>query len=257
MSLRLFTQCVDQIAEMGIPNISLSPINGEPLVDPGFFCILAYLNRYSFQVTSITNAIMLEKCNDEELELLLSSLKQLRISMAPNPRAYRTMYRVDKFSSVVKGLSRLQRKGGESACDVVVNIRLHTEDSSLSPELQDILDDDFFSVVKQDYPYKNWGGSISELPSFLPFDNNGRAKDTRKPCILAARPSILSNGKVSCCTCADYDGKIVLGDTRHESLAYIIYSQKRRRFLQSFIKGTPPSPCDICSFYAPHPTDNN
>lgn len=160
MPFELFAQSVDQIAEMGIPNISFSPINGEPLVDPGFFEKLAYLTRYSFQVTSISNAILLHRCDAKKIVALLLSLKQLRISMAPNSPAYREMYRVDQFNHVLDGLKLLQQYKGEGACDVVVNIRWHTEKPMLDPELRAILEDDFFTVSKQDYSYKNWGAPL-------------------------------------------------------------------------------------------------
>ena len=95
--------------------------------------------------------------------------------------------------------------------------------------------------------YKEEWGKLVDRVQLIPRLTSG---EHRRKCRELWRGTliVLSDGRVTVC-CADYDGKLIVGDTRKESLRDIYNGAKMRALRKSHASGKFPGICKTCDEY--------
>ena len=110
MSMPLFERIVQEYAAMGGGPVSLTPVVGDALLDPHLLKRLRILEACPEfrQVSLTTNAIALERYPDEDVCRLLEAIDRIQVSIGGlDVATYETMYGVNRFPQVQRGLERL------------------------------------------------------------------------------------------------------------------------------------------------------
>ncbi len=106
MAPELFEKAVSQYAEMGGRAVNLTPIVGEPLLDPHLMERIRAAKSYKLSVSLITNGLLLNRLDLERL--VTEGLDSIAISCAPfEEEAHRRIYRTDQYHCLLEGIKRL------------------------------------------------------------------------------------------------------------------------------------------------------
>lgn len=240
MSMGLFKKIVDDAKEVGSSTITLQ-VYSEPLLDPFLVDRIRYIKKSGMKAGFFTNATLLNEKMSEEI--LSSGLDFIKFSVdAGNKRDYEKI-----------------RVGGdwEKVKNNIISFYKKREDMNLEGPRISIF------MIKQKSNEKNikshadfWKKWSDEI-NISTIDN--RAEDVISksflkkynkpyPCFELMHPTILSNGKFALC-CLDYDGKVVLGDLKKQSLKDILTSDEFKRILKLHMsfKGDEIEMCRKCT----------
>ncbi len=256
MSEDLFERVVEQLSNTGCEQLALIPMLGDPLMDP---LLVERVHRLA-SLTSIdyirtnTNLIFLDRFNDDEINILLSSIKQFIVSIAPNREDYHKLFGVDCFEKIIESLQRIARiRNNMEAINQLVFagrslfLEPYVDDrlSSLAEELSESRN------IRWTTNYKNWGGEIVKLPGDAVVNNNNFKDYPATPCLYSLCPHIWTDGRVSLCACSGFSEELVIGDLTENSLKEILHSSIRVELISSFLNHAAPELCSECSFYTP------
>ncbi len=233
MDAALYRKVVDDCAALGIRHVRLHNY-GEPFVDRDLTEKVAYAKQRGIaEVGVISNGSLI----DEQVArgVIEAGLDAINISVDASGREVFERTRVGlKYDTVIANIERLVRIRGELG-------RTHPK-LILSFVRQDNSDEerafiDHWRAVADKIhitDLHNWAGTLN------------RESDIRYPCYRQWLTfTVLWDGRVSLC-CADFDGRVILGDMRTASIREIwesdAYRQVRREHLES---GGPPI-CRAC-----------
>lgn len=257
MSMPLFEKVVQDYAEMGGGVVSLTPIVGDPLLDPQLLDRIRILKAHPAikQISFTTNGIALDRYSDEDVRSLLASLYCIQVSIGGLDAAtYETMYGVDCFARVNQAMERLVELGTTVPQAAHLTFAFRTSDwkfvSRFKKQLAGYRRRGVF--VSHMWTYANYGGLVGN-------DGNNNLTvldshiDKHRTCIY---PSIHSavcwDGTATACSCTDLEcTQIRIGNAGEEPLSSILSGNKRTGILDSFCKGTPAAVCRECSAYRP------
>lgn len=262
MSLAVFKKAVDEWAALGGQNLDLTPVVGDPLVDPGLLEKVDYaVNRAGLKnVYLTTNAILINK-NDNYKKLIDLGIAAVFIStQGADKAAYEKIYGVKHYDEAMSGIHNLlayNRSKGEPA-RVVIRFRNHEKPSEIirSKDFQEKLKPYFSEKVRVNYTvdFDNWGGTIK------PEDMSG-AMRLRKlppmlnvPCINLFNFAVRHDGRVRLCGCrltANDNDDLVVGNIKEKSLVEISKSDETWEKIKGFYSGQRPKTCVECTFYQP------
>jgi MoaA/NifB/PqqE/SkfB family radical SAM enzyme len=256
MSLPMFQKIVDDYVQMGGGPVSLTPFEGEPLLDPLLKERLAILKKRpeTQQVVITTNGLALEKYSDQEIHRLLENVFLIRFSIGGLDSAtYQTMFNVDGFSRVMNGIDRLLQIRGNVSDPASLCFAFRTNDPDFETRFKPELD-----------AYREQGIGISHIHVYT--NNCGSLQNdatkglvvARSPvkkhrtCIYPCMSMVISwDGIVTAC-CEDSEDKdLQIGCVHKESLAEIWAGRKRSEFLASFARRELFPVCRECSGYQP------
>jgi len=258
MSLPMFEQIVNEYASMGGGPVSLTPLVGDALLDPHLLERLKILDACPQvrQVTMTTNAIAFERFSDDEICQILKVMDCIQVSVGGlDPETYKSLFGVDRYEQVRKGMDRLLTIRNEVASPVNINFAFRTDDWKF--ELR---------YWRQLHNYRKRGAYISHIWTYANYSGLIQKKNTKqkleviesgtkKPqtCIYpAVHMAIGWDGKITACGCVDFEGKALnIGQIGEESLKQVWFGKKRRAILDSFSEGKLAKICFDCSAYKP------
>ncbi len=256
LPLNLFERAVDQFIALGGQAISLTPVVGDPLVDPLLFERLELLTSRPAirQLSFSTNGLALDRHSDAELQRLLRQLHLLQISAGGlEPASYYRQFGVDGHAAVFAGLERLLRLRPRIArpAQLLLALRLeHPDALRVHGKRLRLLRQRGVNLTAL-HQFHDFGGRISAqaLQGLVSI----RVSDPRPvaPCAaLRVQLTVTASGRVGACNCVDVDAeKLPLGDLHRDSLEEIWHGRRRAELLEGFGAGRPPEVCCGCSSY--------
>jgi radical SAM protein with 4Fe4S-binding SPASM domain len=256
MSMQMFQKVVEDYVQMGGGPVSLTPIDGEPFMDPHLIERVRILKKYTEtqQIVVTTNGIALDKYSDQEIRCLLGDLYLIKISIGGlDEETYKSMFSVDCFSQVMNGVDRLIKIREEVSNPAYISLAFRTNDPNFETRFKTKLDE-----------YREKTIDISHMHIFtnncgaLKNDNQervvvGRTSDKKRlTCVYPCMSMVVCwDGVVTACCEDAEDDDLRIGHVENESLAEIWAGEKRRVILDSFAKQKLITACRKCSAYQP------
>jgi radical SAM protein with 4Fe4S-binding SPASM domain len=262
MPFDTFKKLVDEWSAINGQNLDLTPVVGDPLVDPGLLDKVDYAINHARikNVMLTTNAILLNR-NDAYKRLIDLGIAAVFIStQGASKEAYEKVYGVNHYDEAMSGIRNLleyNRAKGEPA-RIVIRFRNAEKPSQI------IGSKDFIEHIKPylservrinfTVDFDNWGGTI------LPGDMQGTMR-LRKlpqkinvPCAGLFGFAVRHDGNVRLCGCrltrSDLDDMVV-GNIREKSLQEISKSDQTWNIIKGFYEGKRPETCHGCTLYQP------
>lgn len=255
MPMPKFRAVVDQYIDMGGRFVSLTPIVGDPFVDPHLFERLDYLKSRSeiSGVQFFTNAILMRPAAIERL-LSYGELLTIRVSLGGvDPSTYRQLMGVDAFDGVWTNLGAFISRRGEVQSPPMLEVHMRCPRSAMRgpnwDTLKEFEEHGFLKIVLLD-EYDSWTGTIS--PATLQrvglTPKPERVKDG--PCeLLFMRPVVLADGRVNACGCRDVEARLIIGDLGQQLLKDIWNGDALDSLIDAHARGDYPDVCRRCTYY--------
>jgi MoaA/NifB/PqqE/SkfB family radical SAM enzyme len=261
MSMEVFKKAVDEWVIRGGENVDLTPVVGDPLIDPGLFQKIEYAAQAKVKkVFLTTNAILLNR-NEAYKRLVDLKVAGIFISTQGATReAYEKVYGVKQYDEVMSGLRNLLSYNREKGEPVAVGIRFRNSEKPSeilkSKDFQENIKPFLSAQVRINFTvdFDNWGGTI------LPTDMKGVMKLRRLPpplnvpCRSLFGFTVRHDGKVRLCGCRltrNDNDDLVVGNVKENSLVDITLSETTWRKIEGFYRGERPETCRECTFYVP------
>ena len=257
MSPPLFEKVVRDYAAIGGGPVSLTPLVGEALLDKHLMERLKFLNDNSSisSVSVTTNAVMAHRFDDEYLRSILSLINRVKISVYGLDREeYATMTKKDEYELFRKNVVRILSMA--KAGSVVFGIR-YLKDRSVADIQAWCAELERESGAKVEIAsmtntFANWSHFDTSKP--LPLQGRWKSvpENTKQCGIPLLSVQILSDGRVSFCACANFDGApdLMIGDLNNNSLSEILESEEVAA-LWNWERCGVPEFCKTCSFHTP------
>jgi MoaA/NifB/PqqE/SkfB family radical SAM enzyme len=262
MSFEVFKKAVDEWAALGGQSLDLTPVVGDPLVDPGILQKVDYaVNKGHLKdVYLTTNAILINK-NDTYKKLIDLGIAAVFIStQGANKAVYEKIYGVNHYDEAMSGIRNLMeynRSKGEPA-RIVVRFRNHEKPSQIirSPDFKKNIQPYLSERVRVNYTvdFDNWGGTIK------PEDMSGNMR-LRKlppllnvPCVNLFNFAVRHDGRVRLCGCrlqTNDNDDLVVGNIKDRTLGEISKGDEAWGIIKGFYEGKRPHTCLECTFYQP------
>jgi len=223
MPMSVFKKIVDEAKELGCATVTLQ-VYSEPLLDPFLIYRIKYIKSKGMRAGFFTNATLLNE--KMALKILKSGLDFIKFSVdAGNKEDYEKIRVGGNWDKVKNNIISFYKKRDE--------LKLKKPKISIF-------------IIKQRSNEKNikshkefWRDWSDEI-NISTVDN--RAEDSISksflkkysrpyPCFTPKHLTVLSNGKVVMC-CLDYEGKMVLGDLKSQSLKEIMNSENFKKILE-------------------------
>ncbi|WP_338662195.1 radical SAM/SPASM domain-containing protein [Pararoseomonas sp. SCSIO 73927] len=259
MPMDLFARVVDGYTEIGGGPVGLTPMVGEILLDKLLLERLKMLRAAPAvtAVSAISNASMAHLYTDAELAEILSHFDRLAISIyGLDAEEFRLMARKDGYDRFRAGLVRILAIMGPER--VTLGARQLRRRPAAEVEewgaavARDAGVDPAAVTVHTTSTYANWGVFDTGKP--LPMDAEWLPvrQNTAQCALPLISLQILSDGTVSFCGCANFDGtsELNLGNVRDISLRDLLGSERVRR-LWNWDEFGIPDFCKSCSFHMP------
>ena len=256
MSDQVFQKAIDDYLAIGGGTVGLTPIVGDPLIDPQFLKRVRYLRSLPAidRIFCTTNAILLDKFGIEEV--LTSGLTSITISTSGFDEAsYKRIYRSSSYQRMKRNVEQLFERNAALGNPVTLWIGLRTD----RPLNEVMKDPDFQEILKHKpsidftWSYTSAGGRITR--EMLPAGMRLRtAPGKTRPCTyLLDGPIVLTNGDVLGCSCVaamDAVPDLYLGNILKDSLLAIHQGAQMRGLLEQFSpQGRLNSTCAKCEQY--------
>ena len=262
MTFDIFKKAVDEWAAIGGDRLDLTPVVGDPLVDPGLLDKVDYAVNHARikNVVLTTNAILLNR-NDTYKRLIDLGIGNIYIStQGASQEAYEKVYGVKHYPEVISGIRNLleyNRKKGEPT-GIVIRFRNAEKPSQIvcAKDFIEHIKPFLSSKVRINFTvdFDNWGGTI------MPADMSGFMK-LRKlppalnlPCQSLFSFVVRHDGNVRLCGCrlvrSDLDD-LVVGNILNKSLTEISQSPQAWEIIKGFYSGQRPETCHACTLYRP------
>jgi pyruvate-formate lyase-activating enzyme len=235
MSMENFKKILDEASKLGYKKLSLNLYN-EPFLDKNIFEKIVYAKSKDFFVMLYSNGTTLNETIRKDI--LKSNLDLIRFSFdGATKETYEKIRRGSNFKRVKENINLLLSERKRSTPRIEIYLVLI--DSVNKKEIKEFK--------------KMW--KHADATSIYPVDSRYNAKLVNKdftklkpyPCFNPRDLTIMSSGKVALC-CDDYDGKIILGDTKTQSLKEILESKKVKDIFESHVNRNCKLPaCVNCS----------
>lgn len=262
MSLEVFKKAVDEWAALGGQSLDLTPVVGDPLVDPGILDKVDYaVNRAGLKdVYLTTNAILINR-NETYKKLIDLGIAAVYIStQGASKEVYEKIYGVkhyDEAMSGVRNLMEYNRSKNEPA-RIVVRFRNHEKPSTIirSPDFKKYIQPYLSERVRVNFTvdFDNWGGTIKEqdMTGFMRLRKLPPMLNV--PCKNLFNYAVRHDGKVRLCGCrlttTDNDD-LVVGNVRDKTLLELSQGDEAWNIIKGFYEGKRPTTCVECTFYQP------
>ena len=248
MDFELFKKIIDETSQHKLRRLILH-IMGEPLLHPKIFEMVAYIKKKNPNqpVEFSTNASLLTRENSKKL--IESGLDIINLSIdAISKKTYEKIRIGLDYETTMKNIySFLELLGQSKSKKLLAKIQLIKLPENESEW------DQFKEKWQKFAAGKNYIDLyIKEMGDWGGYLKKGKRKNrgcSLKVCCGAPFDSldIFWNGDISFC-CLDYDGQLVVGDVKEQSLQEIWHGAKinqiRKRFIKNNYKGMPL--CSTC-----------
>lgn len=262
MTETMFNKIIDDYNFMGGGNLGITPVVGDPLIDPLILSRIHYARQFQNikTISTITNCINLHEVGIKNL--LTSGLNSITISTSGfNLELHEKIYRSKKAERMKENLINLLTMNMELGNPCEIKIGLRTCQS-----LKEIMsDNEFREIVKLsneldiNYYFEDWSGAIksSDLLEGMKIRPLSLLILRRKsPCwMLYGELAVLSDGTVAMCGCHELEGDsdLVLGNIMDASLADLYRSKQAKKIRNNWLEGREiPDVCLKCRNYNPY-----
>jgi MoaA/NifB/PqqE/SkfB family radical SAM enzyme len=233
MDADLYRKVVDDCVALGIRHVRLHNY-GEPFVDRHLTDKVAYAKQRGIaEVGVISNGSLI----DEQVArgVIEAGLDAINISVDASGRDVFERTRVGlKYDQVIANIERLVRIRGElGRTHPKLILSFVRQDNS---EEERAFIDHWRTVADKIHitDLHNWAGTLNT------------ESDVRYPCYRQWLTfTVLWDGRVSLC-CADFDGRVVLGDVRASSIREIWEGDAYRRVRREHLESGGPAICRAC-----------
>ena len=262
MSFDVFKKAVDEWAAIGGQSLDLTPVVGDPLVDPNILKKVDYaVNQAGLKdVYLTTNAILINK-NETYKKLIDLGIAAVFIStQGASKDVYEKIYGVKHYEEAMSGVRNLMeynKSRGEPA-RIVVRFRNHEKPSQIirSPDFKKNIQPYLSERVRVNYTvdFDNWGGTIK------PADMTGNMRlrvlppMLNVPCKNLFNFAVRHDGRVRLCGCrltTNDNDDLVVGNIKDKTLKQISESDEAWNIIKGFYEGKRPHTCLECTFYQP------
>ena len=234
MDMALYRKIVDECAELGIRHVRMHNY-GEAFVDKRLPEKIHYAKQRGIaEVGVITNGSLLGP--DVAKAVIEAGLDAINISLdAAGKETFestRLGLKYDKVMSNLEGFLRIRQELGRRRPKLILSFVRQGD----SAEEQSFIDR--WSAVADKVhitELHNWAGTLDQKT------------DVHFPCYRQWLTfTVLWDGRVSLC-CADFDGTVVLGDLRTETIEQIWHSEIYRRTRREHLTAGGPEICRSCN----------
>ncbi len=262
MSNEVFRKAVDEWAAMGGQSLDLTPVVGDPLVDPGILEKVDYAVNHAGlkDVYLTTNAILINR-NETYKKLIDLGIAGVFIStQGASKEAYEKIYGVKHYDEAMSGIRNLMEynRSKNEPARIVVRFRNHEKPSAIirSPDFKKNIQPFLSERVRVNFTvdFDNWGGTIK------PQDMSGSMRLRRLPPMLNVPCKNLFNfavrhdGRVRLCGCrltTNDNDDLVVGNVREKTLVELSQSDEAWKIINGFYEGKRPTTCVECTLYQP------
>ena len=258
----MFNKIIDDYNSMGGGNLGITPVVGDPLIDPLIISRIHYARQFPNikTISTFTNCINLHEVGIKDL--LTSGLNSISVSTSGfDLELHDKIYRSKKAERMKRNLIDLLTINRElgSPCEIKIGLRT-------CQSLKEVMSDkEFREIVKLsdevdiNYYFEDWSGAIrsSDLLKGMKIRPLRLLILRRKaPCwMLYGELAVLSDGTVAMCGCHELEGDsdLVLGNIMDSSLADLYRSGKAKMIRQNWLNGSKiPDICRSCLNYNPY-----
>ncbi|MBF0510815.1 MAG: radical SAM protein [Candidatus Omnitrophica bacterium] len=256
LALEIFEKVIGEYSQMGGGAVSLTPIGGDPLLDPLLIKRFEVLSRYQNinQISFTTNGIAFGKYSDEELKFILKNTFLVQLSVGGlDPAGYKDLYGVDQLDNVLASIERLLKIKESIHDDVIIYLTFRTNDplfkKTYSKELEIFKQQGL--ILSDMSVYMNYGGMVKNDPNKKLVIIEADSWIKSDPCVMPlGLITVMSNGLITGCGCVNMNGDcLIIGNAKHESLQACWEGLQRRNLLATFKQGHLIDLCKKCSAY--------
>jgi len=236
MGLELFERIVGEAKDLGYTTVTMQ-VYSEPLLDPHLIERIKFVKSLGMKAGFFTNATMLDgKMADA---LLDSGLDFIKFSVDAGSKEDYDKIRIGGDWERVKGniISFYKKRQGRGMTTPKITVFMIKQASN---ERNIAAHRTFWSEWSDDVNIS----VVDNRADDKPIEMHG----TAYPCFEPNHPTVLSNGKLVLC-CLDYEGEVVLGELKKQSLKEIIESNEYRRVtdLHMSFRGDQIKMCKNCT----------
>ncbi len=261
MSMEIFKRVLEDYTEMGGGTFSLHPVMGDIFLDKKLPERIELLNEYELigPTYFVTNGVYSDRFDDQTLKVILKHA-HFRVSVYGLDRdEHSEITEVDDYDRFVASLRRLIRLkmeiGRKEVTQLSITLKKPRSKDEVAQWMEDNLDPDMLSSVKWGVqpPLSNFGGGVAEDPLTELGLNMTKRRSNSTSCFKNLNPRVLSNGDVTACPCADYDGDpgLHLGNIGSQTLLEMYNSEKLTNLLGAMSRESLPEVCRECTFHTP------
>jgi MoaA/NifB/PqqE/SkfB family radical SAM enzyme len=250
----IFERAVDDYCSLHGGSVGLTPIVGDPLIDPKFLDRVRTLKSRPEidRIFLTTNAILLDRHGVEGV--IESGIDTINISTSGfDEPSYRRIYRSSAYSRMLRNVRALVEENTRRGRPLNLTIALRTD----RPLREVMKDSDFQPILEHEpqidftWAFASAGGRIRREALSPAFKL--KAPPVKRDCCvnLFNGPIVLPDGTVIACACIaalDAPEDLVIGDITKASLGEIWQSDKLRDLRASFPDALPPT-CASCDMY--------
>jgi MoaA/NifB/PqqE/SkfB family radical SAM enzyme len=252
MPIELFRRTLDDFVALGGRHVSLTPVVGDPLVDPLLFERLdlvrarPQIERVSFH----TNGIALRPA--AQRRLLDHDRLRITVSWGGFDRdSYLRTMGVDQFEAVRRNVFSMAAAIAErrQAARLTVGVRC-AEDGRTGETWNELLAWERRGALRLTYvnEYDSWGRTVTR--DDVPGGALREVPERRGACQrLVGSPLVLADGRVNACPCRDVEAKLVVGDLTRERLGEICGGERMLALVERQERGDFPEVCRECTYY--------
>ena len=254
-----FKATVKAFAKAGGKEIDFNATIGDPLLDKNLLARARYVREYP-QFESLGFVTTLQWLHKHDLEEFIRLFTWVGVSITlSGPESYRKFFGVDKYKIALSNLKILLRTTRGRQASFFVGIGLKPtddrDDDILSHpdfiEINGLLGGRLTEQVRQrTYFVDDWSGAV-QLPPYL--KKRPLYPRAFRPCsILYNRMMVFSNGKVSACSCRDFEAAsdLILGDIRNDNIMDLWQGHRLAAIRRNWrLKNQVPDICKSCRHY--------
>jgi len=254
MELGLFKNVIEQAVELKIDTFGLTPIVGEPLLDPSFLEKCDYLNNaqkvknfYFF-----TNGILLNKVMFQKLQKYSKKLR-IHVSLYGTTRGqFKELTGTDEFDTIMNNFQNISSCNIGSENPIEISVGYRTGD--IDPETWNFMEETRAKGgINEHYSlryFDTWSGIVDEnvlkQHNLEPIPGPFQLGECSLPYY---RWIVAWDGLVNACACRDANATLVVGDLRTKSLKDILEGNTRKKLLRNMALGKFPPICRRCTHY--------
>ena len=267
MDMKIYEKGVRDFSDMGGGTIGLSPLTGEPLIDPHFSERIEFATQFSniVKITFDTNGIMLRKEVIREELIRFSSKIQIHMNIslpAFEKEMFERVFNVKWDEAILDGIKHLLKTNQELGQPMHINLSFQPDRGGILREhnfrthILPYIDEEHIVMVGE--LRDNWCGQIQQhhLTGDMTLKRQLRFKNIPCEVLLDRHVDILVNGDVRMCGCRfGKEGKhddLVIGNIKEKSLSEIWFGDGPRKLCESYLTSGIPTPCRECSMYIPY-----
>jgi MoaA/NifB/PqqE/SkfB family radical SAM enzyme len=216
MDMDIFKKIVNEAKNIGFTIVTLQ-MYSEPLLDPHIIERIEFVKGLGITVGFFTNAMMLdEKMADRLLE---SGLDFINFSVdAGNKEDYDKIRIGGDWERVKDNITSFYKKREERGMNTPkITIFMIKQKSNEK------------NIASHKAFWSEWSDDVNiSMVDNRAEDKSRELRGIAYPCFGPNTPTVLSSGKLVLC-CLDYDGEMVLGDLKKQSLKEIMESDEYKR----------------------------